>query len=89
MGNAAVTSVGMMGRINGWFIHKSVHPISFGIGSVIKKPVVVDNEIKIREILNVTILVDHDVIDGAPMVRFLNDLTKSVETGEFITGINV
>jgi len=50
---------------------------------------VVDNEIKIREILNVTILVDHDVIDGAPMVRFLNDLTKSVETGEFITGINV
>jgi len=89
MGNAAVTSVGMMGRINGWFIHKSVHPISFGIGSVIKKPVVVDNEIKISEILNVTILVDHDVIDGAPMVRFLNDLTKSVETGEFITGINV
>ncbi len=89
MGNAVVTSVGMMGRINGWFIHKSVHPVSFGIGSVIKKPVVIDNEIKIREILNMTILVDHDVIDGAPMVRFLNDLTRSIETGEFINGTNV
>ncbi|OQB58145.1 MAG: Dihydrolipoyllysine-residue acetyltransferase component of pyruvate dehydrogenase complex [Bacteroidetes bacterium ADurb.Bin145] len=84
MGNVAVTSVGMMGRINGWFIHKSVHPLSFGVGSVIKKPVVTDNEIKIREILNMTILVDHDVIDGAPMVRFLNDLTNYLETGKEI-----
>ena len=84
MGNAVITPVGMMGKINGWFIQKSVHPISFGIGSIIKKAVVVENEIKIREILNMTILVDHDVIDGAPMVRFLNDLTKSIETGEFI-----
>ena len=75
MGNVAVTSVGMMGRINGWFIHKSVHPISFGVGSVIKKPVVINNEIQIREILNVTVLFDHDVIDGAPMVRCLNEFT--------------
>ncbi len=81
MGNAIITSVGMMGKINGWFIHKSIHPISFGIGSVLKKPCVIDNEVKIRDILNMTILVDHDVIDGAPMVRFLNDLTRSIEYG--------
>ena len=31
-----------------------------------------------------TILVDHDVIDGAQMVRFLKDLTKQVESGEEI-----
>jgi pyruvate/2-oxoglutarate dehydrogenase complex dihydrolipoamide acyltransferase (E2) component len=84
MGNAVITSVGMIGKINGWFIQKSVHPISFGVGSVLKKAVVIENEIKIREILNMTILIDHDVIDGAPMVRFLNDLTKSLETGKFL-----
>jgi pyruvate/2-oxoglutarate dehydrogenase complex dihydrolipoamide acyltransferase (E2) component len=84
MGNAVITSVGMIGKINGWFIHRSVHPISFGVGSVLKKAVVIEKEIKIREILNMTILVDHDVIDGAPMVRFLNNLTKSLESGEFI-----
>jgi len=84
MGNVVITSVGMMGTINGWFIHKSVHPLSFGVGSVIKKPVVIGNEIKIREILNMTILVDHDVIDGAPMVRFLNELTKAIENGDLI-----
>ena len=79
MGNAVVSSLGMMGKINGWFIPKSVHPVCFGIGSVIKKPAVIKDEIKIREILNMTILFDHDVIDGAPMVRFLKDLTFDIE----------
>ncbi len=83
MGNVAVTSVGMMGKINGWFIHRSVHPLSFGIGSVIKKPVVINDSVEIREILNMTILVDHNVIDGAPMVRFLNKLTQNIENYTF------
>lgn len=81
MGNVSITSPGMMGKINGWFLHKSVHPISFGIGSVIQKPAVVDHEIKIRDVLNMTILIDHDVIDGAPMVRFLKELTNNIEMG--------
>ena len=85
MGNVSITSPGMMGKVNGWFIHRSIHPISFGIGSILKKPTVVDSEIKIREILNMTILIDHDVIDGAPMVRFLKELTKQIETGPEIT----
>ncbi len=81
MGNAVLTSIGMMGRFNGWFLHTSVHPVSFGIGSIIKKPWVVRDEILIREILSVTILLDHDVIDGAPMARFISDLTKRLEKG--------
>lgn len=85
MGNVVITSVGMMGKINGWFIHKSIHPLSFGIGSVLKKPVVKDAQIEVRDVLNMTILCDHDVMDGAPMVKFLNDLTRYIESGE---GIN-
>lgn len=81
MGNVVVTSLNMMGTINGWFIHKSVHPLSFGVGSVVKKPVVINNEIQIREILNMTILLDHDVIDGAPMARFLKELNRNIEKG--------
>jgi len=82
MGNVVVTSVGMMGTIKGWFIHRSVHPISFGIGSIIKKPVVVNDAVTIREILNMTILFDHDVIDGGPMVRFISDLSENINRGE-------
>jgi len=84
MGNVMVTSIGMMGRINGWFITRSVHPVAFGIGSVIKKPVVIGDEIKIREILNMTVLVDHDAMDGAPMVRMLTGFTKAIETGAYL-----
>ena len=81
MGNVAFTSIGMMGKVNGWFIPISLHPICFGISSIIKKPSVIDDRIEIREILNMSILIDHDVIDGAPMARFISDLSKNIENG--------
>lgn len=81
MGTILITSVGMVGRINGWVIPVSVHPLSFAIGSIIKKPGVVGDKIEIREYLYMTVLVDHDVIDGAPAVRALGKLTNLVETG--------
>lgn len=81
MGNVAITSLGMMGSVSGWFIPISVHPICFGISNINKKPVVVDDKIVIRDILNMTILIDHDVIDGAPMVRFISDLSDNIEKG--------
>jgi pyruvate/2-oxoglutarate dehydrogenase complex dihydrolipoamide acyltransferase (E2) component len=81
MGNVAVTSLGMYGKINGWFIPISVHPVCFGIGSIIKKPIVIDDKIEIRDILNMSVLIDHDVIDGAPMARFISMLTKNLEKG--------
>lgn len=86
MGNVSFTSLAMMGKINGWFVHTSVHPLSVGVGSVISKPRVVNGQILVREILNATLLLDHDVIDGAPMVRFVNDLTRLIDEGAGIDG---
>lgn len=81
MGNVAFTSLGMIGKVNGWFIPLSIHPICFGISSIIKKPTVFNDKIEIREILKASILIDHDVIDGAPMARFINDLSRNIENG--------
>lgn len=81
MGNVAVTSIGTMGRGSGWFIPISVHPVCFGISTINKKPVVVDNQIVIREMLHITILFDHDVIDGADMARFISTFTENIEKG--------
>ena len=81
MGTVIITSVGMMGKINGWVIPFSIHPLSFAIGSIIKKPGVKDGRIEIREFLYMTASVDHDIIDGAPAVRVLSKLTKLVESG--------
>ncbi len=79
MGSVVVTSIGMMGKVNGWFLHSSIHPLSFGLGSILKQPAVIRDEIVIREFLKMTILLDHDVIDGAPMARFITQLAENVE----------
>lgn len=84
MGNVAVTSIGMYGKINGWFMPISIHPICFGIGSVMKKPLVMDDKIEIRDIMYLTVLIDHDVIDGALMARFISALNKNIEAGMFL-----
>lgn len=84
MGNVSITSLGMFGRINGWFIPISIHPICFGIGSIISKPIVINETIEIRDIINISVLIDHDVIDGGIMARFINKLTKNIEKALFL-----
>jgi pyruvate/2-oxoglutarate dehydrogenase complex dihydrolipoamide acyltransferase (E2) component len=81
MGTVLITSVGMAGRINGWVVPVSVHPLCFAVSSVVKKPGVAGDKIEIREYLYVTVLVDHDVIDGAPAVRALFGFTRMIESG--------
>ncbi len=79
MGNVGLTSIGMIGNVSGWFIPSSIHPICFGVSSVVKKPRVINDVVVIRDVLNMTVLLDHDVIDGAPMARFISDLSGNIE----------
>jgi pyruvate/2-oxoglutarate dehydrogenase complex dihydrolipoamide acyltransferase (E2) component len=81
MGNAVLTSVANLGEFQGWYIHGTVHPISIGVGSIARQPWAVNDEILIRDILKITFLIDHDVVDGAPMARFLHKLSKRLESG--------
>ncbi|MFN2396626.1 MAG: 2-oxo acid dehydrogenase subunit E2 [Bacteroidales bacterium] len=46
-----------------------------------KKNLVINDQITIMEVLSMTILMDHDVIDGAMMASFISDLTKNIESG--------
>jgi pyruvate/2-oxoglutarate dehydrogenase complex dihydrolipoamide acyltransferase (E2) component len=81
MGTVMVTSVGMFGKKGGtyWAIPTSLHPLSFTLGGISRKPGVIGNKIEIREYLCMTILFDHDVIDGAPASRFIARLIELVE----------
>ena len=81
MGTVVVTSIGMSGRVYGWAIPYSFFPVCFALGSIMKKPGVVNDSIEIREYLGITILVDHDVIDGAPAARFVSRLSEIIENG--------
>lgn len=79
MGTVVITSIGSVGRLPGWVIPRSMHNLCFALGSVIRKPRVVEDRIEIREILHMTVLFDHDVVDGAPAARFMTELVERLE----------
>ena len=53
-----------------------------GIGSVLKKPDVVENEIIACAMMDMTILTDHDVTDGTPLVRYRNEPNGKTENAK-------
>ena len=81
MGTVMVTSVGAVGHLSGWILPTSMHPLSLAIGSINKKPAIFEGEIQKRSILHLTVAVDHDVIDGVPAMRFMDDFVSKLEKG--------
>jgi len=82
MGTALITSVGAAGHLSGWIIPKSMHNLSFGIGSIVKKPWVVENSVEIRDILHLTVIFDHDIVDGVPAMKFVSKLSGRIQRPE-------
>jgi pyruvate/2-oxoglutarate dehydrogenase complex dihydrolipoamide acyltransferase (E2) component len=82
-GTVFVTSVTMFSGATGFVLPYIGGPkaSSFAIGSVIEKPVVVRGAIEVREIVNITAAFNHDLIDGAPAARFVDELRRLVEAG--------
>ena len=50
-----------------------------GVGRILKKPVVHDNEIAIRSMLTLSLTFDHRVIDGAPAAQFLQTVAGYIQ----------
>ena len=87
-GTVVLTSVGMFGKGGGWGIgFLSTHNLGITVGGINEKPGVHQGHIAIREILNLTLSFDHDIIDGAPAARFARILTETIESGVVLEGI--
>jgi len=81
-GTVAITAVGMFGKgHSGWGIATTPVSLSVLVGSIAWKPAVVDGQIVPREILNLTVMFDHDVVDGAPATRLIRRLVELIESG--------
>lgn len=81
-GTAIVATVNAVGRSAGWILTtRNMHSLAISFGSITKKPWVVEGEVKIREIMHLTVTFDHDVIDGMPARRFTQDLVSHLEKG--------
>ena len=80
-GTVFLTAVGMFGDGGGWGIPYPGNTLVVTLGGIDEKPVVVDGEIEIREMLSVTVSFDHDIVDGAPAARFTSQLKSLIESG--------
>jgi pyruvate/2-oxoglutarate dehydrogenase complex dihydrolipoamide acyltransferase (E2) component len=82
-GTVGITAVGMFGKgHSGWGLTTTPRGgLGLVVGGTAWKPAVVEGRIEPREILNLTLEFDHDVIDGAPAARFTRRLVELIESG--------
>jgi pyruvate dehydrogenase E2 component (dihydrolipoamide acetyltransferase) len=50
-----------------------------GIGRIVAKPVVLQNEIKVRHMLTLSLSFDHRLVDGGPAAQFLQRVKQLIE----------
>lgn len=83
-GKIAVTSVGMFSKEAVWFIPHGSATVLVTVGSISKKVVEIDGRYISREHLCLTVSFDHDIVDGAPAARFINDFVKTLKSGKLL-----
>jgi len=84
-GTAAVSAVGMFGQGTGWGIPFGIHTICLTVGGVGRKPGLGrGGQVEALEVVCLTISVDHDVVNGAPVARFISRLRESIETAALL-----
>lgn len=85
MGTTGVTAIGMKGKFPGWVVPLGGTATTlFVVGGITRKPGVVDDKVMPRDFLHITMTVDHDLVDGGPLTRFIEKLCKFLENGCFL-----
>lgn len=83
-GTVGVTAVGMFAGGGGWGIAFQLHSLSIVIGGITLRPALIAGQLAEREYLQLTISVDHDVVDGAPAARFVRRLRTALSTADLL-----
>lgn len=84
-GSVSVTSVGMFGGGGGFGIAvPTLATLGVVVGGISERPVVVDGVVEVHEVLDLTVTVDHNIVDGAPAARFVQDLRQLIESAKVL-----
>jgi pyruvate/2-oxoglutarate dehydrogenase complex dihydrolipoamide acyltransferase (E2) component len=86
VGTVAVTAVGMFAGGGGFGLTPmTMMSLEVVIGGMTQRPRVVDGQIEARDVLDLTIAIDHNVVDGAPATRFAAGLREIIETAAVVS----
>jgi pyruvate/2-oxoglutarate dehydrogenase complex dihydrolipoamide acyltransferase (E2) component len=80
-GTVGVTALGMAGRGGGWGLAPAGQSVLLIVGGIARKPAVIEERVEPRDMLDLTVAFDHDVVDGAPAARFVKRLVELIESG--------
>lgn len=83
-GKIAVTSIGMFTEDAVWFLPHGSATVLITVGSISKKVIEIEGQFVSREHLCLTASFDHNIIDGAPASRFMNQFTKIIKSGKLL-----
>ena len=78
-GTFTITNVGVFGGLFGMPVINQPQVAILGIGTIVKRPVVIDDAIAIRPIVHISLSYDHRVVDGADASRFLSVVKRELE----------
>lgn len=78
-GSFAISNLGMFGIENFDAVINPPHGAILAVGAGIQTPVVENGEIVIRNVMSMTLSVDHRVIDGALGAQLLDAIVKNLE----------
>jgi pyruvate/2-oxoglutarate dehydrogenase complex dihydrolipoamide acyltransferase (E2) component len=77
-----MSAIGMFGPGGGWGIPIAPPTLMITVAGIATKPRYVDGSLQPREMLDVTISADHDLVDGAPAARFARRLADLVQRAD-------
>lgn len=86
-GKVAVTAVGMFSREPFWFVPHGGPTVLVTIGSIANKVVEIEEQMISREHLCLTLSFNHDIVDGAPASRFVNQFIQTVKSGRLVPAV--
>src|SRR5664279_116773 len=80
-GTVQVTAVGMFADGAGFAIAPpTLASLVVVVGGLSKRPLVIGDRIEARDVLDLTVTIDHNVVDGAPATRFAAELRHLLHT---------
>jgi len=80
-GVVGVTAVGMFASGPMWLVPLTNATVTVAVGSIAKRPALVEGGLQEREHLCLTVSFDHDIVDGAPAARFTTRFAELLSSG--------
>ena len=87
VGTVAVTAVGMFAGGGGFGIAPpTLMSLQVLVGGITDRPRVVNGEVHVRKVLDLSVTIDHIVVDGGPAARFGAELRRLIESAAVLRG---